>query len=87
MCEIISTGKSKSQPFQDCLTEICNLAAISQIEIKAQHLTSDENRISDVLSRWHLDKSREYKFKKLTEGFNLQKFKITDQLFTFINDW
>ena len=51
VCEIVSTGKSKSQPFQDCLTEICNLAAISQYEIKAQHLTSGENGISDILSR------------------------------------
>ena len=69
------------------MREVCYLGAINQFEIKTQFLTSEENRISDWLSRWHLDNSNPYIFLKLTEDFELQEFKITDQLFSFINDW
>ena len=87
VCQILSSGKSKSEPLQDCLREICYLAACNQFEIKTQHLASDENRISDILSRWHLDKSKEREFKKLTEGYNLHEFEVSENLFEFINDW
>lgn len=87
VCQILSSGKSKSEPLQECLREICFLAASYQFEIKAVHLSSEENRISDVLSRWHLDKMNELKFKKLTEGYSLQEFKIPNKYFELVNDW
>ena len=34
VCQVISTGKSRSEPLQDCLREICYLAAYYQFEIK-----------------------------------------------------
>lgn len=87
VCDIISSGKSRSEPLQDCLREICYLASIHQFEIKAQHLTSEQNRISDLLSRWHLDKTNETKFKELTEDYSTHKFDVRDYFFNFINDW
>lgn len=87
VCDIISSGKSRSEPLQDCLREICYLASIHEFEIKAQHLTSEQNRISDLLSRWHLDKTNETKFKELTEDYSTHKFDVRDYFFNFINDW
>ena len=40
VCRVISTGKSRSEPLQDCVREICYLAACNQFEIKA-HIRRD----------------------------------------------
>ena len=31
--------------------------------------------------------SKEREFKKLTEGYNLHEFEVSENLFEFINDW
>ena len=87
VCQIISSGKSKSEILQDSLREICLLASCYEFELRAQFLTSEENRISDILSRWHLDESNENRFKSLTEGYVLQEYKVTEDMFNFINKW
>ena len=88
VCQVISTGKSRSEPLQDCLREICYLAAYYQFEIKAQHLSSEENRLSDYLSRWHMDDRYKQKMiKELTEGYVLNEFQISDHLFNLVIEW
>lgn len=87
VCQIINSGKSKSEILQDSLREICFLAACNEFELRAQHLSSKENRISDILSRWHQDKLNESRFRDLTEGYTLKEFKVGKDLFNFINLW
>ena len=87
VCQIINSGKSKSEILQDSLREICFLASCYEFELRAIHLSSAENRLSDVLSRWHLDDLNETRFKNLTEGYTLQEYKVSDTMFQFVNDW
>jgi hypothetical protein len=39
---------------QSCLREICFLAASYEFVLKCRHLTTVENRLADLLSRWDL---------------------------------
>ena len=87
VCQMINSGKSRSEILQDVLKEICYLAACNECELRAQHLASKENRISDILSRWHLDNLNMSRFKDLTEGYNLQEFKVSEDMFNFVNIW
>lgn len=87
VCQLINQGNSRSEMLQTSLREICYLAACNEFELRAQHLSSSENRISDILSRYHLDKNNEYKFRDLTEGYDLKKFEVSEDMFQFINDW
>ena len=87
VCQIINSGKSKSEILQDSLREICFIASCYEFELRAQHLSSKENRISDILSRWHLDESNENRFKNLTEDYILQEYYVTEDMFSFANDW
>ena len=87
MRHLLNHGNSRSEILQDSLREICYLAACNEFELRAQHLSSGENRISDILSRWHLDDENEHRFRDLTVDYKLQEFHVSDDMFQFINDW
>ena len=87
VCHLLNQGNSRSEILQDCLREVCYLAACNEFEIRAQHLSSTENRISDILSRYHLNDKNEDRFRDLTDGYSLQQFEVTEDMFQFINDW
>lgn len=87
VCQIINSGKSRCEILQDSLREICYLAACNEFELRAQHLLSEENRISDILSRWDLDVPNRNRFWELTEGYSLKEFSVSENLFYFINNW
>ena len=57
--QAINSGSSRNERVQKCLREIHKLQAWSSFEIKMIYLTSQENRISDDLSRW--DVHRKYR--------------------------
>jgi hypothetical protein len=57
---VINTGKSRNSFLQNCLRELCFIAAMREFEVRAVYLAGSENRIADFLSRWHLSN----KFKK-----------------------
>lgn len=86
-CQVINTGKSKCPVLQECLREICFLAAIHEFEIRLRHLDSESNRISDHLSRWNLGPQHQHCFLELTKGFNLQEEIVDESVFKFINTW
>ena len=87
VCQLLNQGNSRSEMLQNSLREICYLAARYEFELRAQHLASSENRISDILSRWYHDEKNEYKFRDLTEGYDLQLFEVSEDMFQFINNW
>ena len=71
---------------QNCLRELCFIAAIHQFEVRAVHLAGSENRITDFLSRWHL--ANEFKDKFYTSvDCNLHEYIAEDLIFKFTHDW
>ena len=87
VCQVINSGKTRCEFLQQSLREICFLAAINQFEIQAQFLEGSANKLADVLSRWHLDRSNEHIFMELTEGFTLQEYFVPVEFFEFVNLW
>ena len=87
VCQVISSGRAKCELLQSGLREIAYLAAILEFEIKTVHLDSKTNRISDLLSRFHLDPKNESQFFQLTSHFDLHEYKVPVELFKFINTW
>ena len=87
VCQVINSGKTRCEFLQQPLREICFLAAINQFEIQAQFLEGSANRLADVLSRWHLDRSNEHIFMELTEGFTLQEYFVPVEFLGFVNLW
>ena len=87
VCQVISSGRAKCELLQSGLREIAFLTATLEFEIKTVHLDSKSNRISDFLSRYHLSPSYETQFMQLTSQFNLNEYKVSADLFTFINTW
>ena len=61
-CLVVNTGKARCPILQECLREICYLAAINEFELRLQHLDRQSNRIADHLSRLHLGAWHQHKF-------------------------
>lgn len=87
VCVTLNTGKARCPWLQSCLREISYYAAINEFEIRAQHLSSEENRIADHLSRWHAGEKHELNFRSLTKGFNLTEWIVNEADFVLSNDW
>ena len=79
---VVNNGKAKWPVLQECLREICYIAAIYEFEIRLQHLDSQSNRIADHLSRFHLGEWHRQKFLELTEEFDLTEELVHDSLFS-----
>ena len=78
VCQILNTGRSRSEGFQNGLREVCYLTAINECEIKAVHLSSEENRIADSLSIWHLGKKFQDEFKLFTKNSDIIECKVSN---------
>lgn len=61
----LSSGKVKDQLLAGILREIWFVAASLEFELRAVHLSGEENRAADLLSRWHLDRVFEERFCRL----------------------
>jgi len=85
--QILNTGKSKCLLLQEGLREVCFLMALAQCEIRAVHLSSEENRVADCLSRWSQDDKYQSEFFHLNAGRHLQECAVSDQEFVFLNRW
>ena len=49
---VINTGKTRDKDMQRLLRELCFITATNDIEVFAQHIPGEQNRIPDILSRW-----------------------------------
>ena len=88
VCIALNTGKAKCTFLQSCLREICFVAALNEFEIRAKHLFSEENRISDCLSRFHKGpKYRDLFFQSVPNNASLVEHKVTSHDFKFMNNW
>jgi hypothetical protein len=57
--------------------------AMHEFNIHAEHLTSEENRLPDILSRWSLNTKYRTEFEIETKGMNLTEVHLVDELFRF----
>lgn len=87
VCCVINSGRAKCEELQSCLRELAYLAALNECEVRAVHLGTNENRLSDHLSRWHLNKYHMQQFFVLTAGCDLIEYKVHEHLFDFISIW
>ena len=77
----INSGISRNRTMQAILRNLHWECAKYSISIKAVHLRSHENRISDCLSRWFMGKSHREEFWRLTKGFEKRCYKVNAALF------
>ena len=62
--DCLHSSKSNCPFSQVCIRNILHYCALNDLQIRAMHIEEKNNRLSDCLSWWDLDK----KFHKLTEG-------------------
>ena len=83
---ILNTGKSRDVRLQQLQREIVFLQAQFNFELRSEYITTKQNRIPDLLSRYHL----EYKYRSL---FGKEKQpdavedKVTTTMFNITNSW
>lgn len=86
---VLNSGSTRDLYMQSCLREILFFAAQFHFEIRSVHFPGVENRIADLLSRWHMNSSYKEKFYNLPNiavcSCN-EKF-VYSGLFQFIHDW
>lgn len=75
---VLKTGASRNCFLQSCLREICYIAALSNFDIKSQHISDCDNRIADKLSRWDLHDKFRRDFKQLTSDLEVIEDSVSD---------
>ena len=83
---VLNTNRTRVEFMQDCLREILFVAAVYEFEIRAVHLASKENRLPDLLSRWHLGHEFRSEFHKLSKP-SMYRVRIDPNMFEFLNVW
>ena len=76
--DILKSGRANCPFMQCCLREIRYHSAKFNFRVQAVYLRGCDNRLSDALSRWHLDPTYRDIFLKETEGRNLTESIVTD---------
>ena len=84
---ILNTGRTQDQLMQKILREICYICALNDCQFRAVHIPTNQNRISDSLSRFYVNKYFKVKFYKLTRGWTKHQIKIDVGHFQFTNPW
>ena len=84
--DIINKGKAKNRFEQACVRELCYLTGKRNAWIKLVYLSSDENRISDSLSRWS-DKRQRHRFWEITDGIEVEFKNVEENDLKFTHGW
>ena len=84
---VLNTGACRNVFMQSCLREICFLSATYQFEIRGQHLSSEDNRLADWLSRWSLDEFYQDLFLQEAVQNKWKEVNVPESYFQFIAPW
>lgn len=84
---VINSGKSRDSFLQACLREICYIASVNNFEVRAVHIAGAENRVPDLLSRWHTHPRFELEFNALMGSRQFYQRRVGEELFFFQHDW
>ena len=83
---VLSSGKVKDRLLAGILRDIWLVAASFDFELRAIHLSGEENRAADLLSRWHLDSVYEERFRRLPSFPELAEVVVPPDVFN-IHDY
>lgn len=85
VANLINTGRARNVNLQDGLREICFLAAKHEFEIISRFLPGSQNRLPDLLSRWHKGESYRREFRERVR--HAVRKPVRDSLFYHSHDW
>ncbi len=85
--EVLNKGKTRDPFLQACLREIEFVAGLGEYEIRARHIPGVDNRLPDLLSRWHKGPEYQTEFLERTQNTESKEIFIYDGLFKFLHDW
>ena len=77
----LNSGRVQDPLLATCLRELWFLAALNEFELRAVHLSSADNRLADLLSRWHLNSQFQEVFLAKTADLNLQDVTVPSSYF------
>ena len=88
VCHIINSGKTKEPVLLSFIREVAYYACTREFEIRVIHLSSEDNRLTDTLSRWHVQSEADIKCFYENTGLSADcEVHIPDNLFLIENDW
>ncbi len=85
--EVLNKGKTRDPFLQACLREIEFVAANGEWEIRARHIPGVDNRIPDLLSRWHMGVQFQTEFQERTKNVSTTHIFVFEGLFKFLHNW
>ena len=85
--EVLNKGKTRDPFLQACLREIEFVAGQGEYEIRARHIPGVDNRLPDLLSRWHKGPEYQAEFIERTSNIHSKEIFIYEGLFKFLHDW
>lgn len=84
---VLNSGRSRDNFLQKCLREICFYGSKLDFQLRAEHIAGVDNRIPDLLSRWHLHDKYRKEFRNMSNFTGFKEVCVSDNLFTFLHDW
>ena len=80
----INSGSSRNQVLQSCLRYLHKIMALENIDVKAVYLTSRQNRVCDLLSRWHLHPKYSRQFNEINSELGMREQQVSEVDFHFL---
>ena len=84
---VINKGKSKDSNMLRCLREITYFAATYGLQIKANHIRSEDNVLPDLLSRIPLSQKYKVAFLAEVDKKDYVRIQATEEAKAFDNVW
>ena len=84
--DIIRSGYSRDTLLQSMLRELMYVASVGKFEIVTKLIGTRENRLPDLLSRWHLHEKYRTSFNKET-GADWKEIKVPQTMFKLDDFW
>ena len=84
---IINTGRSADLKLQKLLRELTWWLAVYQFRIRSIHLPGRDNKIPDLLSRWHEGATVRQEFYRITKHMNLVRDTCQHDMFELTHEW
>ncbi len=85
--EVLNRGRARNVILLSYLREIAFLCAIHEFELRAVHIAGVDNRMPDLLSRWHLDPKYERLFLEQVGDQPFEECTCPDKNFKVTTNW
>ena len=75
---VIQSGRAHDRFLQACRRELVLLEARWECLVKAEHIVGDDNRLPDLLSRWHLHPRFENELRSRTKSCHMEESFVSE---------